>query len=62
MKYTRRARSSTARIAASGDSPTTMNSPDVSWRISLPSLAYRYRCWKPSRDEAQMNCGASAGR
>ena len=38
VKYTRRARSSTARIAGSGDSPTTMNSPDVSWRTSLPSL------------------------
>ena len=31
-------------------------SPAVSWRISLPSLSYRYRCWKPLRGEAQMNC------
>jgi hypothetical protein len=41
VKYTRALRSSTARIADSGDSATTMNSPDVSGRISLPSLRYR---------------------
>ena len=41
VKYTRRDRSSTARIAVSGVVPATMNSPDVNCRCNLPSMPYR---------------------
>ena len=32
---------------------STIQSPSVSWRLSLPSRSYRYRCWKPLRSELQ---------